>query len=134
MPIAGDQPYFAKVIQEKGYGLSLKMSSFTEEELSRSIKDVLNNHKYINNIKTASQIFHNQPTMSLERATYWVEYVIKYGGEHVRSHALRMPWWQYLMVDVFVTIGVVIFILWKFSVKVAKFIFSILVGRKVKKE
>ena len=134
MPIVGDQAYFAKVIQEKGYGLSLKMSSFTEDELSRSIKDVLNNHKYTKNIKTASEIFHNQPTVPLERATYWVEHVIKYGGDHVRSHALRMPWWQYLMVDVFVTIGVVIFILWKISVKVAKFIFSKLVGRKVKKE
>ena len=134
MPIVGDQPYFGNVIQEKEYGLSHKISSFTEAELLNSILEVLNSPKYTDNIKTASEIFHNQQTKPLERAVHWVEHVIKYGGDHVRSRALDMPWWQYLMLDVIVTIGVVVSLILGIFIKVVKWILSKLCKQKVKKE
>ena len=134
MPIVGDQPYFGNVIQDKEYGLSLKISSFTEEQLLDSIHEVLNNPKYSDNIKTASEIFHSQQTKPLERAVHWVERVIKYGGGHLRSGALDMPWWQYLMLDVIVTIGVVVYLVLHIFIKIVKWILSKLCKQKVKKE
>ncbi len=35
-----------------------------------------------------------------ERATYWIEHVLKYEGDHLHSYALDMPWYQYPMLDI----------------------------------
>lgn len=37
----------------------------------------------------------------LDEAIYWVEYVIRHGGaEHLRVAALKLNWYQYMLLDV----------------------------------
>lgn len=43
----------------------------------------------------------DQPMKPMDKAIYWVEYVLKYNGApHYRSTALELTWYQYLMIDV----------------------------------
>lgn len=43
----------------------------------------------------------DQPMEPLERAVYWVEYVIRQNGAyHFRSSALDLKWYEYLLLDV----------------------------------
>lgn len=42
----------------------------------------------------------DQPLSSLDKAIYWIEYVIKYGNDVLRSPAVNMPWYQLYLVDV----------------------------------
>ncbi len=60
------------------------------------------------NIEVASEMFHGQPQKPMDTAVYWVEHVLKYGGDHLKSHAFDMPWYQYLMLDVIVVLLVTI--------------------------
>ena len=35
-----------------------------------------------------------------EVAAYWVEHVLKFGGDHLKSGALDLAWYEYLMLDI----------------------------------
>ena len=47
-----------------------------------------------------STIFRDQPQTSREKVVYWIEYVLKYGGAHLRSAALDMELYEWLMLDI----------------------------------
>lgn len=69
----------------------------------------------------------DQPQDGLEKAIWWVEYVIRHkGAKHLRSTAVDLPWWQYLMLDVLgfilVTILAIIFSLYVLLKLLFKFV------------
>jgi glucuronosyltransferase len=48
-----------------------------------------------------SELFRDRPQTPMETAIFWTEYVIRHGGApHLRSVAVEMPWYQYLLLDV----------------------------------
>lgn len=52
-----------------------------------------------------NRLLADQPLDSLERAAWWIEYVIRHGGtKHLR--APQLSWFQYLVLDVTVTVAV----------------------------
>lgn len=58
----------------------------------------------------------DQPTPPLEKAVWWIEYVLRHNGaKHLRYGSLDMPLYQYYMLDVYiffiVLLGTVIYIL-----------------------
>jgi glucuronosyltransferase len=68
-----------------------------------------------------SAISKDEPHSSLDRAVWWAEYTIRHNGnKHLRSAALDLTWYQYLMLDIvalmFVVFAMTIFILY-FSLK-----------------
>lgn len=61
----------------------------------------------------ASQIFKDRPIKPLDEALYWTEYVLRYNGApHLRTKGSRLPWYQYLLMDVLliVTITLIVFL------------------------
>jgi len=85
---------------EKGYGLQMDIHKFTADELVDNILNVIYRGPYKKTIGRVSEIWRDEPTSPRERATYWVEHVIKYGGRHLRGPAMDMPLYQFLMLDV----------------------------------
>lgn len=70
------------------------------------------------NVKRTSEIFRDQPQTPLERATYWMEYLIKHkGASHLRSASRDLSYFQYHMYDVqLIFLGVLallLLIVWK---------------------
>lgn len=52
-----------------------------------------------------NRLLADQPMDSLERATWWIEYVMRNEGtRHLR--APQLSWFQYLMLDVTLTVAV----------------------------
>jgi len=52
-------------------------------------------------MKKLSAISKDEPQSSLNRAVWWTEYVIRHNGaKHLRSAALDLAWYQYLLLDV----------------------------------
>ena len=47
-----------------------------------------------------SAVLHDEPMNPREKASFWIEHVIKHGGKHLRSVAMDMPTYQFLMFDV----------------------------------
>ncbi|CAD5125221.1 unnamed protein product [Dimorphilus gyrociliatus] len=98
-PIFGDQPYNAKRSEYKGYSKTLSLEKFSPEELTKTIKEIIGNPSFKQKTTSGSKVFRNRPMIPKERAAYWVEHVMDNGAEHLRSYALDMEWYKFLMID-----------------------------------
>ena len=104
LPINGDQPYNAMTMQAKGFGIKLDIVHITEENIISTIDEILDNPSYKENISNASTIFKSRQFTPAQRAAWWIEHVIQYGGKHLRPPVAKLPYYQFLLLDVFVGI------------------------------
>ena len=100
IPVFAEQPANAKRVKYKGYGEYLSLIDLQEEELLQTVDQIIRTPSYKRNIQKASRIFRSSPMTPVERASFWVEHVFEFGGDHLHSIALDMPWYRYLMLDV----------------------------------
>ncbi|XP_049803189.1 UDP-glucosyltransferase 2-like [Schistocerca nitens] len=111
IPFFSDQAHNAAKIQQAELGLRLDFHDVTKDTVLRSIRAVLQDSKYRENMKTLSSIFREHQVDSVERAVWWVEYVIRHkGAPHMRSAALDLHWWQQLLLDVIAFILLVVIV------------------------
>jgi len=67
--------------------------------------------RYQKNAKIASERFKDRPMSPVESVVYWTEYVLRHkGASHLKSQALNLTWYQYLLIDVISTFLVIAFI------------------------
>ena len=127
-PVMLDQFYNAKRAQYRGFGEYLDVFSFKNQELRQSIYQMMNNQSYKQAIEKASAIFHSRRMTPRERVAFWVNHTLEFGTEYMHYQGLDVPWYQYLMLDVFVlivvfilvgisTLGVILYVAWKCCVK-----------------
>ena len=108
MPVFADQHYNALRMVRKGFGIKLDVSDFTPERLRSAIKEMLTNSSYRENIQKASEIFRNRQMSPGKRAAWWIDHVIKYGGDHLHSETIHLPVYQFLLIDVFLGVCIVV--------------------------
>lgn len=100
-PFFGDQFQNLKISKENGFGLINDIHTLNEDTFERDVKLILNDMRFTENAKRMSTIFHDRPMSALDTAVYWVEYVIRHkGAHHLRSEAVKLTWYQYLLLDV----------------------------------
>ena len=90
----------AALAKSKGIGEVLTINDFTSEELQASINNVMTDQKYLSASKKLSTVYKDTLVHAPRDPVYWIEHVIKFGDRHLRSHAVDMPMYQYLMIDV----------------------------------
>lgn len=100
IPLFAEQHLNCIRCHKKGFGLCMDVHDFTSDQLLSNIQEVMTNPKYRSAIQKASEIFRNQPMHPLNRTIFWIEHVMKYGGKHLRSFAMDMPLYEFLMLDV----------------------------------
>jgi UDP:flavonoid glycosyltransferase YjiC (YdhE family) len=101
IPVFGDQKYNIAAAVSNGYAVSIGLNELTEEKLSWALNEILNNPKYGDNVQKWAQLMHDQPLKPIDKAVYWVEYVIHHkGASHLRSAGLDLKWYQREMIDV----------------------------------
>ncbi|KAK4872337.1 hypothetical protein RN001_014366 [Aquatica leii] len=113
IPYIADQYRNVKQIIDNGIGLSLNHRTLNKEQFKKTINEVITNPIYRNTITRLSNLAEDQPMTSLERAVWWVEYVIRHKGtKHLRSPALDIPLYQYYLLDVIsvllIALGIII--------------------------
>ncbi|ELU16650.1 hypothetical protein CAPTEDRAFT_49794, partial [Capitella teleta] len=99
MPLFGDQPYNALRAEYNGIGLQMNILEFTPDDLTKAIDRVIHGD-YGRQIQRLSDIFRSRPLTPVQRSAYWIEHILEYGGDHLKSYALEMPWYEYLMLDI----------------------------------
>ncbi|XP_074660368.1 2-hydroxyacylsphingosine 1-beta-galactosyltransferase-like [Tubulanus polymorphus] len=107
LPLFGDQMYNAERVVVKGYGLKLDTEKFTSDDLQSAIHELLNNSNFTRNIGKASAIFKSRPHPR-DQAAYWIDHVMKYGDQHLKTSTNYMSTAQFLMFDIF---GSLLFVL-----------------------
>ena len=97
-------------------------------ELVAAIRDVATGASYKAAVSKASSMLRDSPMDPVQRATYWMEHVMKYGGEHLRSHGSDMPWYQYFMFDVILFLAVIMHITLYVIYRIGKKLVKMMLG------
>lgn len=90
--------------------------------------------------KELSARFRDRPLPPLDTAIYWIEYVARHGGApHMRTAAVGMPFYKYLLLDVALFLFVLMLIFGYIAFLIARAVLAGLFGgdappeKKVKK-
>ncbi|XP_059470049.1 UDP-glycosyltransferase UGT5-like [Neocloeon triangulifer] len=111
IPVFGDQHLNVKRAEQSGYGLKLDLNDINKRNVLFAIHQALHDNKISVEAKRRSKVFHDQPETPLERAIFWVEYVLRHkGAPHLRSASLDLHWTQVALLDVYAVIILFIFI------------------------
>ncbi|XP_049742111.1 UDP-glucuronosyltransferase 2B31-like isoform X3 [Elephas maximus indicus] len=101
IPLFADQPDNIVRMKAKGAAVSLDLNTMTSTDLLNALKTVINDPSYKENAMRLSAIHHDQPIKPLDRAVFWIEFVMRHkGAKHLRPAALSLTWYQYHSLDV----------------------------------
>ncbi|XP_043576720.1 UDP glucuronosyltransferase 2 family, polypeptide A5 isoform X5 [Chiloscyllium plagiosum] len=114
IPLFADQPDNMAHMKAKGAAVVLSFISLTKQDLINAVNTVINDASYKENALKLSRIQHDQPMTPLERAVFWIEFVMRHGGaQHLRPAAHSLSWYQYHCLDViaflFICLAAIVF-------------------------
>ncbi|XP_070470857.1 UDP-glucuronosyltransferase 2B31-like isoform X1 [Equus przewalskii] len=101
IPLFADQPDNIVHMKAKGAAVSLDFSTMSSTDLLNALKTVINDPSYKENAMKLSRIHHDQPVKPLDRAVFWIEFVMRHkGAKHLRPASHDLNWFQYHFLDV----------------------------------
>ncbi|CAH6886618.1 Ugt2a3 [Phodopus roborovskii] len=101
LPIFADQPDNIAHLKAKGAALKVNLNTMTSEDFLNALRAVINEPSYKENAMRLSRIHHEQPVKPLDRAVFWIEFVMRNkGAKHLRVAAHNLTWFQYHSLDV----------------------------------
>ncbi|XP_053559229.1 UDP-glucuronosyltransferase 2A1 isoform X1 [Bombina bombina] len=101
IPLFADQPDNIVHMKNKGMAVMLDFNKMEAQELVDAVNTVINNPSYKENAMRLSHIHHDQPIKPLDRAVFWIEYVMRHkGAKHLRPASHELTWYQYHCLDV----------------------------------
>lgn len=77
-----------------------------QNEIENKLEEMINSKRFKTNSLKLRNLIQDQPIgNSVERATWWINYVIRNGGtKHLRNENKALSWFKYLMLDVLLTV------------------------------
>ncbi|XP_066990896.2 UDP-glycosyltransferase UGT5 isoform X1 [Anabrus simplex] len=129
IPMFFDQMQNVEYLSNIGIARKVDYEDITKDTVYFALKSILEDPSYKRTAKLISERFRDRPQSALETAIFWTEYVIRHGGgAHLRSAAVDMPMYQYLLLDVIavITLGLVslLVLMWFMCKRTARFIFA----------
>ncbi|XP_054057750.1 UDP-glucuronosyltransferase 2A2-like isoform X2 [Rissa tridactyla] len=101
IPLFADQYDNIAHMRAKGAAVQLDFSTLKTQDLVDALNTVINNSTYKENALRLSKIHHDQPVKPLDRAVFWIEFVMRHkGAKHLRPAAHHLTWYQYHCLDV----------------------------------
>uniref|UniRef100_H0XTB2 UDP-glucuronosyltransferase n=1 Tax=Otolemur garnettii TaxID=30611 RepID=H0XTB2_OTOGA len=101
IPLFGEQADNMAHMRAKGAAVTLDFTTMSSADLLSALKMVINDPIYKENAVRLSKIHHDQPMKPLDRAVFWIEFVMRHGGaKHLRVAAHDLSWAQYHSLDV----------------------------------
>ncbi|XP_063915087.1 UDP-glucosyltransferase 2-like [Zophobas morio] len=133
VPFLMDQFLNTQNVVTKKMGLELNIRNATSEDVYRTIREVLNNPIYSENMKKSSNRFKDRMETPLERGVFWAEYVIRHGGAHfLNTPARDLPLYKASGLDVLVFISLVVVLFFIVVLKIVKLLKKLRRKKKVK--
>ncbi|XP_011690798.1 PREDICTED: UDP-glucuronosyltransferase 2C1-like [Wasmannia auropunctata] len=113
IPVFGDHRLNMAYVVEKGLALQLDLQQFSYKRFSSSLNEILSNKSYTEMARKASFQFKDRLMSPVEEATYWVEHTIRHDPNFLKTAAIELTWYEYLLLDVaLMMISIIVFALW----------------------
>ncbi|KAF3825145.1 hypothetical protein GH733_005779 [Mirounga leonina] len=101
IPLFADQPDNIAHMKAKGAAVSLDFHTLSSTDLLNALRMVIDDASYKDNAMKLSRIHHDQPVKPLDRAVFWIEFVMRHkGAKHLRPASHNLTWFQYHSLDV----------------------------------
>ncbi|XP_023409136.1 UDP-glucuronosyltransferase 2B17-like [Loxodonta africana] len=101
LPLFVDQPDNMAHMKAKGAAVYLNLNTMSSTDFLNALNTVINDTSYKENAMKLSRIHHDQPVKPLDRAVFWIEFVMRHkGAKHLRVAAYDLTWFQYHSLDV----------------------------------
>ncbi|XP_033229035.1 UDP-glucuronosyltransferase 2B15-like [Belonocnema kinseyi] len=101
IPLASDQFRNVETLVNKNICIRLNYNKITLRALNEALNAIINDPKYRKSAERESQLFRDRPMSPTDTATFWVEYVMRNGGDSLRSPAVNLYWWEVALLDVY---------------------------------
>ncbi|CAH0548077.1 unnamed protein product [Brassicogethes aeneus] len=122
LPVIADQGQNSKRVVSKGLGKMLDIMTVSKDILVKTVIEVAEDNKYKEAALNISKILKDEPMFGVDKAVWWVEYVIRHkGARHLRSGFVDMPFYQYYLLDVLSFITVLIILCVVLVLQIIKF-------------
>ncbi|XP_075058920.1 UDP-glucuronosyltransferase 2A1-like isoform X2 [Mixophyes fleayi] len=122
MPLFADQPDNIIHMKTKGMAVMLDINKMQTQDLVDAVNTVINNPTYKENAMRISSIHHDQPIKPLDRAVFWIEFVMRHkGAKHLRPASHDLTWYQYHCLDVIGFLLICLFTLLYITIKIFSF-------------
>lgn len=100
-PLFADQYYNCERMKRRVFRVVLDFCTFDSSDILLALSNVTQNN-FKQSIRKASYIFRHRLVSPIQKASYWVDHVVKYGHQYIRSPSVDMPWYRYYLTDVIV--------------------------------
>ncbi|XP_060895002.1 UDP-glucuronosyltransferase 2C1-like [Labrus mixtus] len=136
LPLMFDQQENFFKMRARGVAKVLDIATVNKDNFLEALKEVLHDRSYSEKMKTMSNLHRDQPLKPLDRAMFWIEFVMRHNGaRHLRTESYKMSKIQYYSIDVMgFLIGVLLLVL-TLIISALKFLWRrLFCRRKVKKQ
>ncbi|XP_064192102.1 UDP-glucuronosyltransferase 2B1-like [Anguilla rostrata] len=136
LPLIFDQPDNLNRMKVKGAAKIVDIVTLDRNIFLKALQEVLYEPSYRMNMQRLSMLHRDQPMKPLDRALFWIEFVMRHkGAAHLRTESYRMPWYVYHSVDVIgVLLAAMLFILLIIMFVIKYLCCRVLCKRKIKPE
>uniref|UniRef100_A0A8C6R5Z9 UDP-glucuronosyltransferase n=2 Tax=Nannospalax galili TaxID=1026970 RepID=A0A8C6R5Z9_NANGA len=135
IPLFGEQHDNIANMVAKGAAVELNFQTMTRSDLLNALEAVIYDPSYKENVMWLSTIHHDQPMKPLDRAVFWIEFVMRHkGAKHLRPLAYNLTWYQYHSLDVIAFLLFCVASLAFLAIKCCLFIYQHFVKMEKKKK
>ncbi|XP_071750391.2 UDP-glucuronosyltransferase 2C1-like isoform X1 [Centroberyx gerrardi] len=137
LPLFFDQYDNLLRLKERGAAKMLTLATMDKDNnFLEALKEVLHEPSYRMNVQRLSRLHRDQPMKPLDRALFWIEFVMRHkGAAHLRTESYRMPWYSYHSTDVVLTLLATVILISFLPVTFFRFVcLKKYLKRKTKKE
>ncbi|KAM9360194.1 UDP-glucuronosyltransferase 2A3-like [Symphorus nematophorus] len=101
LPLMFDQDDNLFRMRVRGVAKVLDIGTLNKDNFLEAVKAVLYEPSYRENMQELSRLHRDQPMKPLDRAMFWIEFVMRHkGAAHLRTDSYKMSWIQYHSTDV----------------------------------
>ncbi|XP_062406039.1 UDP-glucuronosyltransferase 2B14-like [Sardina pilchardus] len=135
LPLMFEQPENLFRMVMRGTAKVLDIATLDRAVFVEALEEVLYEPSYRENMQRLSRIHHDQPMKPLDRAIFWIEFIMRNGGApHLRTQSFRMSWIAYHSIDVILTLIMALLLLLLIMFLAIKKCCSVIFNKKVKSE
>ena len=88
-------------MRDRGGAKVVDIATLNADNFLEALREVLHEPSYAENMRRLSLLHRDQPTQPLDRAAFWIEFVMRHkGAPHLRTESYKMSAIQYHSVDV----------------------------------
>ncbi|XP_010882041.2 UDP-glucuronosyltransferase 2A1 [Esox lucius] len=136
LPLVLDQPDNLSKLKARGAATVVNIVTMDRGVFREALEAVLYEPSYTENIQRLSALHRDQPMKPLDKAVFWIEFVMRHkGARHLRTESYKMSWVVYHSVDVIGTLLACVLLVALVSLCVMRWVcHKVFCKRKVKTE